>query len=108
MERVLNWPAGGESAGLLDGVRLTLQTLTVGPIRSGPDLAWPWLILAGSLPVVGILRHRHNRGVWIVAAPVPAPVGLMFGLGLFNDLFLKFLLPRPGCGAVLTALAVSH
>ncbi len=73
VERVLNWPAGGESVGLLDGVRLTLQTLTVGPMRSGPDLAWPWLILAGLLPIVGILRHRRNRGVWIDCRLVPGP-----------------------------------
>ncbi len=108
VERVLNWPAGGDTVGLLDGVRLTLQTLTVGPLRSGPTLAWPWLILAGALPLLGILRHRHNRGVWVIAAWFLAPIGLMFGLGLFSDSFLKFLLAASPAWCVLTAIAVSR
>ncbi len=107
VERVLNWPAGGDPVGLVEGMRLTLQTLTVGPIRSGPALAWPWLILAGLLPMVGILRHRHNRGVWVIAAWFLAPIGLMFSLGLFSDSFLKFLLAASPAWCVLTALAVS-
>ncbi len=108
VERVLAWPAGGDAVGLVDGIRLTLQTLVVGPLRSGPALAWPWLILAGGLPILGIIRHGHNRGVWIIAAWFLAPIGLMFGLGLFSDAFLKFLLAASPAWCVLMALAVSR
>ncbi|MGB5052671.1 MAG: glycosyltransferase family 39 protein, partial [Caldilineaceae bacterium] len=53
IDRVLHWPAGGVDASALDGLRLTLQTLAVGPIRSGPELAWSWLLLVGLLPLIG-------------------------------------------------------
>ncbi len=95
VDRVLSWPKGGESTPLLEGLALTLQTLAVGPIRSGPALAWPWLLLAGLLPLVGLARLWQSRrpsqtlalGLWFLA-----PMAMMFALGLFSDAFLPFII----------------
>ena len=106
VDRVLSWPKGGEATPLLEGLALTLQTLTVGPIRSGPVLAWPWLLLAGLLPLVGLVRlWRAGRapvalalGLWFLA-----PVAMMFALGLFTDAFLKFLIVAAPAWCLLVA-----
>ena len=89
-----------------DGLRLTLQTLAVGPIRSGPELAWPWLALVGLLPFVGLWRMRRNWAAPFLALWLLVPIGLMFGLGLFSDSFLKFLLVASPAWCVLTAYCV--
>ncbi len=103
IDRILSWPAGGADISALDGLRLTLQTLAVGPIRSGPELAWPWLLLVGLLPLIGLWRMRGNRAAAFLALWLLAPIGLMFGLGLFSDSFLKFLLVASPVWCVLTA-----
>ncbi len=106
IDRVLHWPAGGVDISALDGLALTLQTLAVGPIRSGPELAWPWLLLIGLLPLVGLWRIRRNPTAPFLALWLLAPIGLMFGLGLFSDSFLKFLLVASPVWCVLTACCV--
>ena len=106
IDRVLAWPAGGADISALDGLRLTLQTLAVGPIRSAPKLSWPWLTLVGVLPLIGLWRLRRNPAAPFLALWLLAPVGLMFGLGLFTDSFLKFLLVASPAWCVLTAYCV--
>ena len=103
--RVLNWPQGGDSATLAEGLRLTLQMFVSGPIRSAPDLAWPWLALAALLPLAGLWALRSHfaapaLGLWLLA-----PIALMFGLGLFSEAFLKFLLAAAPAWRLLSAAA---
>jgi mannosyltransferase len=92
IDRVLNWPAGGEAVGLHEGLRLTLQTLLLGPVRTAPDLAWLWLVVAGLLPLVGVWTLRRSPAGVALGAWLLAPILLMFALGLYTDAFLKFLL----------------
>ena len=106
IDRILSWPAGGVDIFALDGLRLTLQTLAVGPIRSGPALAWPWLLLVGLLPLIGLWRMRRNPAAPFLALWLLAPIGLMFGLGLYTDSFLKFLLVVSPAWCLLTACCV--
>ncbi len=92
VNRVLNWPKGGEWTSPLDGLAILLQTLITGSIRSAPELAWQWLVLAAMLPLIGLwaLRGRFSGsalGLWLLS-----PILLMLGLGLISDAFLKFLL----------------
>lgn len=103
VDRVLSWPAGGEDVTLVEGARLTVQTLLIGPIRAAPDLAWPWLLLAGIAPLLGIWALRRTPagitlGIWLLA-----PILLMLGLGLFSDAFLKFLIIAAPAWCLLTA-----
>ena len=71
VDRVLNWPKGGVATPLGEGLRLTLRTLTFGPLRDLPDPLWPWLVVAGVLPVLGVLallrrataRRRRGRAL---------------------------------------------
>ncbi|MBI1297893.1 hypothetical protein GC175_23415 [bacterium] len=123
--RVLAWPAGGEDVGLLAALQATLQILAVGPLRNAPDLATGWLVLAALLPLIGLLGLRIERGlgglsgskrmksekirpdprsisvplaVWLLT-----PILLMFGLGLFSEAFLKFLIIASPAWCVLVA-----
>ncbi len=107
IERVLNWPNPGHSMGAWDGLGLTLQTLTVGPIRTGPELAWPWLVVIGILPLFGLWRLRHSPGAPVIGLWLLGPVGMMFGLRLFTDAFLKFLLIAAPAWSLLTGAAVA-
>jgi hypothetical protein len=108
IDRVLNWPKGGVEVGLTEGLALTLRTLTFGPLRAVPDPAWPWLTLAGILPLVGLIALRRlpqlalAAGLWLLL-----PVAMMFGLGLFTDAFLKFLLVASPAWCLLVAAAPS-
>jgi len=106
VDRLLSWPAGGVDVSALDGLRLTLQTLAVGPIRSAPELGWPWLALVGLLPLIGLWRLRANPATLFLALWLLTPIGLMFGLGLFSDSFLKFLLVASPAWCVLSAWCV--
>ena len=103
IERVLNWPKGGESVSILEALQLTLQTLLFGPLRDIPQPTWPWLVAAAILPLVGMiaLRHHHtlaSLGLWLLS-----PILLMFGLGLFSNAFLKFLLVASPAWCLLIA-----
>ncbi|GIV69707.1 glycosyltransferase family 39 protein [Caldilinea sp.] len=106
IERVLNWPKGGVAIRALDGLTLTLRTLLFGPLRSTPEPLGPWLALAGLLPLVGLFALRRRpflslaAGLWLLA-----PVAMMFGLGLFSDAFLKFLLAASPAWCLLAAAA---
>ena len=105
IDRVLNWPQGGEAIGLSEGLLLTLRTLTFGPLRELPEPLWPWLLVAAILPVLGIVALiRYPQGV-ALALWLLAPIGLMFALGLFSDAFLKFLLTASPAWALLCAAA---
>ena len=92
IERLLNWPSQNGYVGLQDGLRLTLQTLVTGPIRSGPAFAWGWLLLAGLLPLGGLWRIRRSGAGAALLLWLLLPIGVMFGFGLFSPSFLKFLL----------------
>ena len=105
IERVLNWPKGGDWKDLLDSLTLTLQTLVTGPIRTAPELSLLWLLVAALLPLIGIwaLRSRFAGpalGLWWLS-----PIALMFALGLFSDAFLKFLLVASPAWCLLVAAA---
>ncbi|MCE7984044.1 MAG: hypothetical protein DYG89_22960 [Caldilinea sp. CFX5] len=106
IERVLNWPQGGESITLTAGLQLTLRTLLFGPLREAPHLPWPWLLVAGLLPLWALARQWRQISIWPPALWFLAPIGLMFGLGLFSDAFLKFLLTASPAWALLTAVGI--
>jgi len=104
IERVLTWPKGGVAVGLAEGVTLTLRTLLFGPLRTVPDPLWPWLLIAGVLVAPGLIALRRlpfaalMLGLWLLL-----PVAMMFGLGLFSDAFLKFLLVASPAWCLLVA-----
>ena len=105
VERVLNWPHGGQVTSATMGLQLTLRTLAYGPLREVPQPLWPWLAAVGLLPLLGLaaLIRRPvgvTLGLWLLA-----PVGMMAALGLFNDAFLKFLLVASPACVLLTAAA---
>ncbi len=106
LDRVLNWPKGGEVISWSDGIILTLRTLVFGPLRDLPAIQWPWLVVAGLLPLLGLLRQWRRAQLWPVALWFLAPIGLMFGLGLFSDAFLKFLLTASPAWCLLAALGI--
>ncbi len=103
MDRVLAWPKGGESIPFLEGAMLTFQTLLFGPLTSLPEPLWPWLVWAVALPLAGMAALRRERTMPGLAAWLLAPIGLMFGLGLFSDAFLKFLLVASPAWVLLSA-----
>jgi hypothetical protein len=103
--RVRQWPKGGVDVAPLDGLALTLRTLTFGPLAGLPDPLWPWLLAAGLLPLLGMAAlARRPHGV-ALALWLLAPVGLMAGLGLFTPAFLKFLLVASPAWVLLSAAA---
>lgn len=105
IDRVLNWPKGGETISAGEGLLLTLRTLTFGPLRDLPEPLWPWLVVAALLPLLGIVALIHRPQGVAVALWMLAPVALMFALGLFSDAFLKFLLTASPAWALLCAAA---
>ena len=106
VERVLHWPKGGGAIGPVAGLALTLRTLLFGPLRIVPDPLWPWLVVAGLLPLIGLFALRRRPfaalavGLWLLL-----PIAMMFGLGLFTDAFLKFLLVASPAWCLLAAAA---
>ena len=106
VDRLLSWPSQNGYAGPLEGLRLTLQTLATGSIRSGPELAWGWLLLAGLLPLCGIWRLRRSGAAAALLLWTVLPIAVMFAFGLFSPSFLKFLLILSPAWCLLTAAAV--
>lgn len=106
LDRVLHWPKGGDAIALTDGVRLTIYTLVFGPLRALPAVQWPWLLLAVLLPLVAVASGQRRR--WPLLLWCFAPILLMFGLGLFSDAFLKFLLTASPAWCLLSALGLQQ
>ncbi|MFN3981142.1 MAG: hypothetical protein ACK4SA_12245 [Caldilinea sp.] len=106
IDSVLNWPKGGVTVSAAEGLALTLRTLLFGPLRIAADPLWPWLGLAGILPLVGLIALRRlsrlalAAGLWLLL-----PVTMMFGVGLFTDAFLKFLLVASPAWCLMAAAA---
>ena len=105
IERVLNWPQGGDAVPIQAGVRLTLQTLLFGPLGELPAPLWPWLAATAFLPLLGVIAWRRQRFMPGLLLWLLAPVGLMFALGLFTEAFLKFLLIASSPWCLLSAAA---
>ena len=105
IERLLHWPAQYGFVGPLEGLRLILQTLAAGPIRSGPQLAWGRMIVVGLLPLVGLWRLRRTGAGAALLLWTLLPIGAMFVFGLFSPAFLKFLLVLSPAWCLLTAAA---
>jgi hypothetical protein len=110
IDRVLNWPQGGDSVTWLDGAWTTLRIFVFGPLTNLPAPQWPWLVIAAVLPVLGMaaLARSHQDAPPLAATLalwLLAPVLLMFALGLFSDAFLKFLLTASPAWALLSAAA---
>jgi len=106
VDRVLNWPQGGEPITFAAGWQLTLRTLLFGPLRETTDQPWPWLLVTGLLPLWALARQWRQVKLWPLALWLLAPIGLMFGLGLFSDAFLKFLLTASPAWTLLTAIGI--
>jgi mannosyltransferase len=112
---VTGWPKGGVAAGWWDGMEHTLRTLLFGPLRQAPQPLWPWLLAGALLPLLGAagLFVAHSRTSpsrwWASSVVLPLllwlgmPIGLMAGLGLFTDAFLKFLITAAPAWCLLLA-----
>ncbi len=92
IDRLLSWPSQDVSIGSLEGVRLTLQTIGVGTVRTGPQLGWGWLVLVVLLPICGLWQLRRCGAGAALLLWMLLPIGVMFSFGLVNPSFLKFLL----------------
>ena len=92
VDRLLNWPKPEELADSSGALRLALQTLATGTIRSAPRLAWGWLLLVWLLPFLGLWRLRRTDAGPALLLWITLPLTVMFGFGLFTSSFLKFLL----------------
>ena len=92
IERLLSWPSQQGFFGSLEGLRQALQTLVVGTIRTGPDVGWGWLLLVIIMPICGLWRLRRDDGGAALLLWLLLPFWAMFGFGLVNPSFLKFLL----------------
>lgn len=108
IDRVLHWPKGGDTVALADGVRLTIHTLVFGPLRALPAVQWPWLLLAALLPLFALVLGWRQSKRWPLLLWYFAPMLLLFGLGLFSDAFLKFLLTASPAWCLLSAMGVRH
>ena len=113
--RIANWPKGGVAVSWTVGMEDTLRTLLFGPLHGTPDPLWPWLGLGALLAALGTAglyteRRRAEPGLWRAASGVlplvlwlGLPIGLMAGLGLFTDAFLKFLITAVPAWCLLSA-----
>lgn len=106
IDRVLHWPKGGEAVTLTVGGTLAIRTLIFGPLRDLPNSQWPWLWGAALLPLLGLMGQWRQLRLWQIGLWLLAPLLLMFGLGLFSDAFLKFLLTASPAWCLLTAVAI--
>lgn len=107
LRSVLNWPTRGVEAAFPEAVVLTFQMMTLGPTHSLPGRLWPWIAAAVILPLAGLAALRRvPQMAGTLALWMGAPLALMFGLGLFSDAFLKFLLTAAPAWCLLVAAAV--
>lgn len=106
IDRVLHWPKGGAAIALTDGMRLTMHTLVFGPLRDLPTVQWPWLLVAALLPLLVLVFGWRQPKLWPLLLWGFAPILLMFGLGLFSDAFLKFLLTASPAWCLLSAIGL--
>ena len=110
---VTNWPKGGAAVGWWAGMADTLRTLLFGPVRAMPEGLW--LAVGALLPLIGVVglfvaRSRTSPTRWWASSEVlplvlwlGLPIGLMAGLGLFTDAFLKFLITAAPAWCLLVA-----
>lgn len=103
VDRLLNWPSQDGYVDAEGALRLALQTLATGTIRSAPRLAWGWLLLVGLLPVCGLWRLRRTYAGKALLLWILLPLAVMFGFGLFNSSFLKFLLAASPAWCIASA-----
>ena len=103
INRVLAWPRKATTTSLTEGIELTLQTLAFGPLQDLPQLLWPWLLAAALLPLIGLVALHRRTHVVALALWLGLPIALMFGLNLFSDAFLKFLLAASPAWGLLSA-----
>ena len=92
IERLLSWPSQDVSIGSIEGLRLTLQTVGVGPLRTGPQLGWGWLLLVALLPICGLWQLRRSGAFATLLLWLLLPLAVMFSFDLVNPSFVKFLL----------------
>ncbi len=110
---VTAWPKGGVAVGWWAGMEDTLRTLLFGPVRVTPEALW--LAVGALLPLIGVVglfvaRSRTSpTRLWASSEVLPLvlwlglPIGLMAGLGLFTDAFLKFLITAAPAWCLLVA-----
>lgn len=105
---VTHWPAGGGRLPATEALKLVGRTFAFGPfgpsplalldsslgLVAGPGLWTVRMVLALALllPLLGLWSLRRSAGGGAPVLWLGAPLGLMFGLGLFGDAFQKFLL----------------
>ena len=92
VDRLLSWPTQEGPISSLEGIRLTLQTIGVGTVRTGPELGWGWLLLVVLLPVCGLWQLRRSETFATLLLWLLSPIAVMFSFDLVNPSFLKFLL----------------
>ena len=92
IDRLLSWPSQEGFTGATEGLRLTLQTVAAGTIRTGPELAWGWLLVVALLPVCGLWNLRRSSAGALLLLWLLLPSGVMAAFGLVSPPFLKFLL----------------
>ncbi len=112
IRRVTAWPSPEQSTAFLPAVVDTWRWLVFGPTTETANVTVA-LAAAGLLTVVGVasLGTGHypasSRSGWWVAGTlalwIGLPVVLMFGLGLYRDAYLKFLLVTSPAIAILMA-----
>lgn len=106
VDRLLHWPATTASAAPIDGLRLVLQTVLLGPLRELPQPFAPWLWGAALLPVGGLFLAWWRPPLRAIALWWLAPLLLVFGAALLTDAFLKFLLVAAPAWWLLSAASV--
>ena len=105
VDRLLNWPSQEGYVDVAGALRLALQTLATGTIRSAPQLAWGWLLLVGLLPVCGLWRLRRAYAGPALLLWTLLPLAVMIGFGLLNPSFLKFLLAASPAWCIAAAVS---
>ena len=105
VDRLLNWPSQDGFVDVAGALRLALQTLATGTIRSAPRLAWGWLLLVGLLPVCGLWRLRRTYAGTALLLWILLPLTMMFGFGLLSPSFLKFLLAASPAWCIAVAVS---